>query len=71
MDYVPDAYEKTVLYLRVPESIKNILVKDNKKVFHLPMVCEPKDYYYKNGAKKLKGYLLNDRFYTDGILKKK
>lgn len=31
------------------------------------MVCEPKDYYYKNGAKKLKGYLLNDRFYTDGI----
>lgn len=69
--------KETAYYIRVNQEARNILMKKNLRVFQLPsklpMVCEPKDYEYKDDLipKKFGGYLLNNIYYTNGIFKEK
>ena len=74
-DRHPDDPKITVNYLRIVQVVREMLIKNNVKVYHLPqklpMICEPKDYVYSSDSKenKLGGYLLNDVYYTDYIIK--
>lgn len=64
-------------YIRVDNIYKKNLLKHSSKFLHisqkLPMVCEPKDFFYSSETKynSLGGYLYNDVYYTDHIFKDK
>lgn len=66
---------KTQEFYRVREDIRKIFIKDDQRVFHipmqLPMVCEPEEYVQTSKGIKLGGYLLNDEAYTDDLVKDK
>ena len=76
LDVHPESNKETVQYLRITDSTRNIFIKNKCMVFHipqkLPMVCEPKDYVYSltnPKINKLGGYLLNDVYYTNSLIK--
>ena len=77
LDSNPLEPKQSVFYLRIQSKIRSVFIKNNYKVFHLPMrlpmICKPKDYVYSQDFRKniLGGYLLNDLYYTDHIFKEK
>lgn len=77
LDYKVGTVYETEWYIRINKDIRKSFIRDNYKVFYLPlklpMICEPKDYIYKpdSDENKLGGYLLNDIKYTDYIVKEK
>jgi DNA-directed RNA polymerase len=70
IDKHPETRGLTVQYIRIVQSVRKIFMKNNCRVYYipqkLPMVCEPKDYVYPD---KLGGYLLNDIYYTNELIK--
>ena len=77
LDTNPGETKETIYYLRIVSEVRKILIKDNYKVYYLPMklpmICPPKEFVYSSNIKenKLGGYLLNDVFYTNHIIKNK
>jgi hypothetical protein len=75
LDKHPENPKEDIYYLRLVQNVREIFLKNNLKVFHLPqklpMVCEPKDHVYSSDPtkNKLGGYLLNDVHYTSDLIK--
>jgi len=75
LDKHPENPKEDIYYLRLVQNVREIFLKNNFKVFHLPqklpMVCEPKDHVYSSDPtkNKLGGYLLNDVHYTSDLIK--
>jgi DNA-dependent RNA polymerase len=73
----PENSKETVNYLRIPQNVRELLVKNNIRIYHLPqklpMVCEPKDWIYSldNSKNKLGGFLLNDKYYNEKLIRDK
>jgi hypothetical protein len=77
IDRDPEQKDETTYYLRIVGDVREKLIKNNFKVYHipqkLPMVCEPKSYTYSTNLQleKLGGYLLNGDNYVEDLIKNK
>ena len=77
LDSNPSEPKHNKYYLKIVKDARNILIKNNYKLYHLPaklpIICEPRDYVYNKTKSviKLGGYILNDKYFTDDIFKDK
>jgi DNA-dependent RNA polymerase len=75
LDKHPENDKETVNYLRIVQNVRDKLFINKVKIYHippkLPMVCEPKNWVYSLDVSnnKLGGYLLNDIYFNDKLIR--